>query len=214
MHRLPGCNKSFYNKLYKALWCLNIYGAWVSLEGCQSTNNTKSCGATPNILSWSQSKGYGGLAISTKRGAHKEDGLLMSASSSITSHRPPLLVDSIDLANKHTAVWPLLTRRKQTNFFVSKLPSLPLSGTTKQSMQDKHAENINGQETKTDVTGCNLTWLLRDSWSRRSMRRLQSKCRCVDSEPHRWTPSWNKQFRPRHRCRQLLNTVASPNECL
>lgn len=27
MHRLPGCYKSFYNKLHEALWCLNIYGS-------------------------------------------------------------------------------------------------------------------------------------------------------------------------------------------
>lgn len=70
MHRLPGCYKSFYNKLHKALWCLNIYGCLrfpLRVALCQSSNSTKSCGATPDVLSGSRGKGPGGLDLHQRR---------------------------------------------------------------------------------------------------------------------------------------------------
>lgn len=118
MHRLPGCYKSFYNKLHKALWCLNIYGCLNFPWGLFSVKVATAL----SQLEWLQTSYRGvrvkGLMVLTRRRPHIVERPLMSAVSSIMpSNQHPLLVDSIDLANKRGATWPLLIRQtnKQTS---------------------------------------------------------------------------------------------------
>lgn len=70
--------KSFYNKLHKPLWCLNIYGCLWFPEGCflsETQLGTKSSGAAPDLLSlilsleawWSDSLSH---TISRTGGTH------------------------------------------------------------------------------------------------------------------------------------------------
>lgn len=170
MHRLPGCYKSFYNKLHKALWCLNIYGCLNFPWGLFSVKVATAL----SQLEWLQTSyrevRVKGLMVLTRRRPHIVERPLMSAVSSIMpSNRHPLLVDSIDLANKHGATWPLLIR--QTNKQTSPCQNYQAGlcwGPQGSQYWTNMLEISKDKRQEQTWKGCNPTWLLNDSWIMRS----------------------------------------------
>lgn len=125
MHHLPGCCKSFYNKLHKALWCPNIYGCMSFPWGLFSVKVATALSRAEWLQTSYLSQGKGSGGLHQKRTTQRKRPLISASSCIYSPHPRRLLADSIDLTNKNTAAWPLLTR--QTNKLLRVETTKPVS---------------------------------------------------------------------------------------